>query len=257
MCLLAVCGDLVMFCIVQPWYQNSPISIKTLVSFISAIFPVCVRIWRHAGHWLSWSKFCSQLYQSVERRGSEVWSQLECVTWRVTSLMGFLGNSLLFTTTGDGSSRDAGDVTFTTFISHGGTEALPLLDIPLDSVGQETVEKVGGGGGPGAGGEPETTGQCRLVVWSAHTFPGPAPGPLPHTGTTSYAISQEIYNCFKYGQNRRHSPRTNTNTSSKRSRLQECICWLSLWVAISFLSMFGRSYGPAKSVVMVCPSIYY
>ena len=34
--------------------------------------------------------------------------------------MGFLGNSLLFTTTGEGSSTDAVDVTFTTFISHGG-----------------------------------------------------------------------------------------------------------------------------------------
>ena len=133
--------------------------------------------------------------------------------------MGFLANSLLFTTTGDGSSRDAGDVTFTTFISHGGTEALPLLDIPLDSVGQETVEKVGGGGGPGAGGETETTGHCRLVVWSAHTFPGPAPGPLPHTGTTSYAISQEIYNCFKYGQNRRHSP---GQTQTRVARGQDC-----------------------------------
>ena len=79
--------------IVQPWYQNSPISIKTLVSFISAIFPVCVGIWRHGGLWLSWVKFCSKSYQfkksNLCQYGS---SQLECVTSWVTSLMGFLGN---------------------------------------------------------------------------------------------------------------------------------------------------------------------
>ena len=142
-----------------------------------------------------------------------------------------------------------------------GTEALPLPDIPLVSVGQETVEMApggGGGGGPGAAGETETTGHCRLVVECPH-FPRPrtrASATHRHHLLRNQPVDLQLLQIWSKPET--FSP---VQTQTPVGRGQD---WrnLSIDSRCRSLSLFsqclaGAMERTAKSVVMVCPSIYY